>query len=187
MKKIIYLISIFFILSTSSYSLSKFGFDLGTEYGFGLKGSFGTPKTQFEIGGGLLPIFSYFHVDYIYIGGGSDPSDEDYFDIYLSGSIGAKLNIAINDPEKDNRLGLKFGVSYNTIVQAGFGGGLDYVVSKKPKHIVISGGVMFYPKAYDELLERLNEKEDTSFTKDDLTASFTNVVPFVSITIFFGE
>lgn len=186
MKKLICVIFIVFI-SSASYAQSKFGFDLGTEYGFGLKGSFGSPKTQFEVGGGLLPVFSYFHVNYIYIGGGSGPSDEDYFNIYLSGAIGAKINIALNNPEKDNRLGLKFGASYNTILQAGFGGGVDYVVSKKPKNIVISGGVMIYPNAYDELLERLNEKEGTSFTKDDLTATFTNVMPFVSVTIFFGE
>ena len=171
-------LSILILLILWSFSHAQIGLNLGTEYGFGLMIQAGSPAVKVEIGGGLTPLFVYWQIEDIF---GSN--DQDYYKLYLSGTVGAKLNLALKNPNKD-RLGLKFGASYDTIMKMGFGGGLDYRISKKPKNIVISGGVMIYPDAYDELLDRLNEEENTDYSKDDLYSALVSLRPFVSLTLY---
>jgi len=172
---------IFLLLGFTSSSLSQVGLNLGNEYGLGLMVQIGSPQTKLELGGGLTPLLVYWQITDIW---GSN--DETYLKFYFSGTIGAKLNFALSNPEKD-RLGLKLGISYDTIMKTGFGAGIDYNISKKPKNIVISGGFTIYPKAYDELLNRLNEEEGTDYSRDDVSGVLMNFRPFVGLTIFFGE
>ena len=181
MKNKVISLSILLLIILWSSSHAQVGINLGNEYGMGLMIQAGSPAVKIEIGGGLMPLFVYWQIEDIF---GSN--DQDYFKLYLSGNVGAKLNFALKEPEKD-RMGLKFGASYDTIMKMGFGGGLDYNVSQKPKNIVISGGVMYYPEAYDVLLDRLNEEENTDYSKDDLSATIVNLRPFVSLTIYLGQ
>ena len=181
MKSKVILITALLLVALASYSNAQVGLALGNEYGFGLMAQLGSPAARLELGGGLTPLVVYWQTQTIFGG-----NDDDYLKFYLSGTFGAKLNVALKNPQK-KRLGLKFGVSYNTMVKMGFGGGVDYNIALKPKNIVISGGFMYYPNAYDELLNRLNEEEDTDFSKDDVYAALMNFMPFVGLTIYFGK
>jgi hypothetical protein len=172
---------IFLLLGFTSSSLSQVGLNLGNEYGLGLMVQLGTPKIKLEFGGGLTPLFVSWQITDI-----RGSNDETYFKFYFSGTFGSKINFALSNPEKD-RLGLKLGISYDTIMKTGFGAGIDYNISQKPKNIVISGGFMIYPKAYDELLNRLNDEEGTNYSNEDVSAVLINFRPFVGLTIFFGE
>ena len=181
MKSNVVFVSIFLLFVLTSSSNAQVGLALGNEYGFGIITQFGPPSAKIELGGGLTPLVVYWQNQTI-----SGGHDEDYLKLYLTGTFGAKINLALKNPQK-NRLGLKLGVSYNTMVKVGFGRGIDYNIAMKPKNIVISGGFMIYPKAYDELLNRLNEEEDTDYSKDDVYAALINFMPFVGLTIYFGE
>lgn len=173
--------ALFLLFGFTSSSLSQVGLNLGNEYGLGLIVQIGSPQTKLELGGGLTPLFVYWQITDIW---GSN--DETYLKFYFSGTLGAKLNLALSNAEKD-RLGLKLGISYNTIMKTGFGAGIDYNISQKPKNIVISAGLMIYPKACDELLNRLNEEEGTNYINEDVSAVLMNFRPFVGLTIFFGK
>jgi hypothetical protein len=83
-------------------------------------------------------------------------------------------------------LGIKLGASYNTLLKAGFGGGIDFQVAEKPK-IVLSGGTMIYPKAKEEIVKKINEDDGTNYAEDDLSAPLASIQPFVNISIFFGK
>ncbi|MBN2105388.1 hypothetical protein JW835_15220 [bacterium] len=182
MKKLFAAALILVVLSTFSYGQAGVGFNLGTEYGTGLLAQFGTQKVKLEIGGGVTPILVIWQITVIGSGYGGD---ETYTKFYLSGTFGAKLNIALNKEEK-GRLGLKLGANYDTIMKTGIGIGVDYNISGKPKKpIVISGGFTYYADAYDELFDRLVEDEGEDFTKDDVSASLIGFRPFVSVTLFF--
>jgi len=178
--KVLFLI-IFLLSGLNASSIAQVGLNLGNEYGLGLMVQIGSPQTKLELGGGLTPLLVYWQITDIW---GSN--DETYLKFYFSGTLGAKLNFALSNPEKD-RLGLKLGISYDTIMKTGFGAGIDYNISQKPKNIVISGGFTIYPQAYDELLKHLNEEEDTNYSKEDVSAVLINFRPFVGVTIFFGE
>lgn len=159
-----------------SSATAQIGLNAGNDYGLALAAEVGSYKTKLEVGGGLTPILVYWNTDL-----------DQYLKLYFSGTIGSKMNIALTDPDEKNRLGLKFGVSYNTIMKLGFGGGVDYTIAHKPYRLVLAGGGMVYPKAYDKLLWRLNEEEGTSYISDDISAPFMNFRPFVGITVFPGD
>jgi hypothetical protein len=160
-----------------TFSGLQAGIVLGNEYGFGLGARYGNRDIYMEFGGGLLPIVAFWQV------GGSSFSDDTYLKFYLSGVAGAKVSLALNKHYK-KRMGLKLGVSYNELIKLGFGGGIDYHASLDPV-IVIAGGIMYYPEAYDILFERLQDDEDRRFVKDDLSATLLNIMPFVSVSIYF--
>jgi len=67
------------------------------------------------------------------------------------------------------------------------GGGIDYVLVDKPHKVIIGGGFLYFSNAYDELLDRLNDEEDTSYTEDDVSAVLMNFRPYLSISILFGK
>ena len=103
---------------------------------------------------------------------------------FLLRAVGAKLNLSGSGQDEDNRFGIKFGLSYNTLIGVGFGGGVDYRVSKTPI-VLLGGGLMFYPDARDKLLIRINEDEGRHYT--DFNAPLASVQPFVSLSILFGK
>ncbi len=175
-----HVILIFIILiCSSSYVHSQIGLTLGNEYGVGAIGQVGTHQVKLEAGAGFLPLLVYWQIT------GFGVSDETYLKFYFPFHFGANINIGLSKPEDKNRLGLKLGAHQDAIMKTGFGGGVDYVVSAEKNTIVISGGLLVYPKAYDELLERLRDEENKDFSKDDISATFINIRPFVSISIFF--
>jgi len=177
MKKYSILFSalILFIFVPKASAQFEFGLAAGTEYGFGLLARVGTPTVMLELGGGLAPQFVFWTVY-----GGSNS----YLKFYLPATVGAKLSFSSSKSSKESRIGFKFGVSYNTILKTGFGGGVDYTWGEKTR-FVISGGAMYYPQAYDELLERLNDAEGTSYGKEDTSSVLMNFQPFVSFGIIF--
>lgn len=181
MKTKLLVSGILILLSSFSFANGQVGFTVGTEYGIGIIAQVGSPATKVEIGGGLAPLFLYWDVNVMF------GEDKDYLKLYFPVTIGAKLNIGLSKPDEKNRLGLKLGASYNTIMKTGFGGGVDYSIVNKPYKIIIASGFMIYPKAYDELLNRLNEEEGTSYTKEDVSAALVNFQPFVSVSIFIGK
>jgi hypothetical protein len=158
-------------------SFSNIGVNIGNEYGIGLIVRAGSNRIYFEAGGGLLPLFAFWDVQGI---GGA--SSETYFKLYFTGAFGGKVNIALTQPDKD-RLGLKLGVTYNGLIKFGYGGGLDYRVSPDPD-IMISGGFMYYPDAYDTLFDKLKSEENKDFIKDESSEVLVGFMPFVSVAIY---
>jgi hypothetical protein len=112
-------------------------------------------------------------------------SDDNYLKFYFPGALGAKLSIGLNDPDEKGHIRLKLGGGYNTIMKAGFGGGMDLTIDDEPTAVVLTAGLMIYPEAGDELLDRLNDEENTSYTQDDVSAALMSVQPFVGISFFF--
>lgn len=115
-----------FLLIKASLGYGQVGLTAGTEYGFGLMAQVGTDAAKLEIGGGLAPLL--FSADVTF--------GDNIFKIYFPGTIGVKLSIRTRGSEEENRLGIKFGLSYNTLIKIGFGGGIDYQISKKPNIVI---------------------------------------------------
>ncbi len=171
------LILLFFtilILFKAYDSNAQVGFSAGTEYGFGFVAHVGTEAATLELGGGLAPLLSFTDATF----------GDDIFKIYFPGTVGAKLSIRTKGSEEENRLGIKFGLSYNTLLKTGFGGGIDYKISKKPK-VIVGSGAMIFPAAKDELRKQLNEDKGTNYTDDDFSAPTAFLQPFISISILF--
>ena len=164
------------ILFKASYSNAQVGLSAGTEYGIGFVAHVGTDAANLELGGGLAPLLFFADVTF----------GDDIFKIYFPGKVGAKLSIRTKGSEEEHRLGIKFGLSYNTLIKTGFGGGIDYQISKKP-NVVIGGGAMIYPNAKDELRKQVNEDEGTNYSDDEFSAPLASFQPFVSISIFWGK
>lgn len=167
---------IFLHLSLASFAKGQAGLTFGTEYGIGFVAQVGSHATKLEIGGGVVP-FLFF---------ATSTFGDDITKIYFPGTIGAKLSFGTKKSDDENRLGIKLGVSYNTLIKTGFGGGIDYQVAKDPK-LVIGGGVMIYPDAKDELRARINEDEGTNYTDEEFSAPLASFQPFVSFSILFGK
>lgn len=177
--KIILLVTLLFLGPISSAN-GQIGITAGTEYGFGGIAQVGSHTAKLEIGGGLVPLFVFWQIHGPFV-------EKNYFKLYFPGVVGAKLSVALTKPDRKDRLGVKLGASYNTIMKVGFGGGVDYSIAKKSHRIVISAGFMIYPDAYDELLDRFNEEEETSYTKEDVSAALMSFQPFVSVSLLFGK
>ena len=170
------------LLVVACPSFAQVGISLGTEYGFGLAAQLGNRNVKIELGGGLVPVLVYWRI----IGYGPYGSiDESYLKFYLPGEVGAKLNISFSDTD-ENRLGFKLGASYNRIMKIGFGAGIDYRTGKKAPYLTVAGGFMYFPRAYDELLRRLNDEEQTIYNRDDVSAVLVGFRPYVGLTIYFG-
>jgi len=180
MKRELFVGVFFFSISTIGFINAQIGINLGTEYGFGVITQTGSEAIKLELGGGISPLLVAWSIT---SSGFGYTSDEVKIKLYFPGVVGAKLNIKLSGEEKENRLGLKLGMSYNTILKTGYGGGVSYDMIGRKNTIVISGGIMLYPKADDELLARLNEEEGTSFTKNEATAFLLDIQPFVSLSI----
>lgn len=163
------------VLSGSAFSQMNFGFTLGNEYGFGLIARVGTPSVMLEAGGGIAPSFILWNINY-----GSDV----YFKFYFPFTAGAKVCFGLGGFSEDDIAYLKLGASYNSIMKMGFGGGADYTFGEKTRYVV-STGIMYFPKSYDELLSRLNEEEGKNYAKDDTTSFLAQFQPFVAFSILF--
>lgn len=172
---------VFSLLSLNSLAIAQIGLNFGTEYGLGVIAQAGSEEIKLEAGGGLNPLLVVWSITKSGFGFGS--SSETKIKFYLPGIIGAKLNVKLSGDKNENRLGLKLGVSYNTIIKTGFGGGLAYDMIGKKNRVIISGGIMVFPKADDELLARLNEDEGIFYNQDDVSAVLLNIQPFIGLSI----
>jgi hypothetical protein len=161
------------IVAATPAAEGQVGLTAGTEYGFGAYARVGTPQVAVELGAGLAP--------FLFIG--SDSYD-DYVKLWFPVAAGAKLSIAVSKPDDPDRFGVKFGVTYNGILKTGFGGGVDYRVGRSPD-VILAGGLMVFPDAAQGIVDRFNEDEGTSYTKDNMTISLGEVQPFLSISIVF--
>jgi hypothetical protein len=167
--------ALFLLLSTSVVH-SQVGFTAGTEYGIGLVTRIGPAPAKIEIGGGLAPLFVFVDVTY-----GSDITK-----LYFPATIGAKLSFRVTDTTAENRLGIKLGANYNTLLGGGFGGGVDFEFNKDPV-IVLGGGLMVFPEAEGKIRVRINEDEHTHYSESEFSAPLAIFQPFVSISILFGR
>lgn len=174
-KYFIFIVLITFLLITNANG--QVGLCVGNEYGIGVVAKVGPPAIKFEAGAGLSPLLVFWNISY----------QDDYIKFYLPFTVGAAVNIALTPPARKDRLGLKFEINHNTIIKTGFGCGVDYVLVDKPHKVVIGGGFLYFSKAYDELLARLNDEENTHYTEVDVSAALMNFRPFVSISILFGK
>jgi hypothetical protein len=170
------LMLVLMILSCASVATGQVGLTVGTEYGIGLTAQLGPHATKLELGGGILPYFFFATVTF----------GDDITKLFFPGTIGAKLSFSTKKSAEENRVGIKLGASYNTLLKAGFGGGVDFQAAENPK-IVISGGAMIYPKAKEEIVRKINEDDGTNYAKDDFSAPLASFQPFVNISIFFGK
>lgn len=152
------------------------GVTCGSEYGLGFIAQIGPPEVKLEVGAGVLFFVFFANVAY----------GEDITEVYFPATVGAKLSLDTVQAEDENRLGIKLGMSYNTLFKTGYGGGIDYQIHKAPK-LVIGGGVMIYPAAKDELLARLNKHEGTSYMDKDFSAPWAKVQPFISFSVLFDK
>ena len=80
--------------------------------------------------------------------------------------------------------GLKLGFNYDSIIKSCFHFGVDFNFSKE---IVFSVGVMYRPNAYNKSLDKLNDKENTNYTKGELSLVLVGFRPFFSFLINFGK
>ncbi len=180
MQKVSLILIVLSLLGLSSLIKAQIGVNFGTEYGFGIVAQAGSEEIKLEAGGGINPLLVVWRITTIGFGVSSDDTE---IKLYFPGVIGARLNLKLSGEEDENRLGLKLGINYNTTLRTGYGGGLAYDMIGKKNRIVISGGVMVFPKADDELLDRLNEDEGTSFTQDEVSAFLLDIQPFVGLSI----
>jgi len=148
---------------------ARMGLTAGTEYGLGAVARIGSNDMLVEAGGGLAPFWVFV-------------TGVDELEIYFPFTVGAKLSIATTKGDNPNRFGVKFGISYNSILKTGFGGGVDYVVSKDPQ-IVLGGGLMYYPGAVEGVTDKY--REDTGRTA--VFGEEVGIQPAVSISVFFGK
>jgi len=175
MKRLLFML-VLIILSGATVVNGQVGFTVGTEYGIGLIAQLGPPATKLELGGGVVPFFFFATATF----------GDDITKFYFPGTIGAKLSLSTKKSAEENRVGIKLGASYNTLLKAGFGGGVDFQVADKPK-IVISGGAMIYPKAKEEIVRKINEDDGTNYSADEFSAPLASFQPFVNLSIFFGK
>jgi hypothetical protein len=143
---------------------------LGTEYGFGGLVAAGNRAVRFEIAGGFAPVLFY----------ASGTSGGDILKIYFPAAVGAQVGFALGD--STNERSLKLGVTYNTLIKLGVGGGLD--IRLRPK-LRLAVGVMVYREAKELLVARVNKDDATSYSADSFSAPLAGVQPFGSVTIFF--
>ena len=127
-----------------------------------------------EVGAGFAPLLVFVDVF---------PGD-DIFELYMPATLGAKINVLLREVDEDGRLGVKFGVSHNSITGTGFGGGADYQFGREPT-IVLSGGLMLYPDAEEKLRKRINKDKGTAFTEDNFSAPLAMVSPFLAVSLLF--
>lgn len=174
--KPLFICFIYVFLFIASPSYAQVGLSVGTEYGLGLAAQVGTEAAQLEVAGGLLPLLFFAIVTF----------DDDILELFFPWTIGAKIIVRPNSWDEDNRIGIKFGLSYNTLLKTGFGGGVNYQMSKKPK-VIASVGIMIYLKAKDELRKKINEDKGKNFSDDEFSAPLSFFQPFVSVSIFWGK
>ena len=153
-KSIIILVIIICGATYGQIAQAQIGVTAGTEYGIGGIARAGSHNVTVELGGGFAPFFFYLSV----IG------SRDISHLYFPGVVGAKLSFALTDEQDPHRAGLKFGATYNSLIGIGFGGGLDYKVSKKDP-VYIAACLMIHPSAKQLLVDRLNEDEDTNYSE----------------------
>lgn len=175
-KSIIVLAVVVFIATCPQIAFTQVGVTVGTEYGFGGIVRIGSYKTTAEFGGGFAPFFFFMNV----IGG------NDITKLYFPLSGGGKLSFALTDENDPQRIGLKFGASYNSLIGTGFGGGIDYKVSKKDP-IYIAAGIMIYPEAKRLIIERINEDDGTHYTESQVEAPTAPLQIVVSVSYIFGK
>jgi hypothetical protein len=166
------LFCITFLLFYATALQSQIGCTAGTEYGFGAIGYLGSADIGIEAGSGIAPNFVF----------ASSPG-KDIFVLYFPYVLGVK---AVINPStgKDINYSFKIGVSYNSMIKLGFGGGINLYVSEKPQ-ILLSGGAIIYPKAENELRKRINKDENMNISKNNFSAPLTLFQPFLSLSILF--
>ena len=180
MRKKFWIIFSLFILN--SLANAQIGINLGTEYGLGAIVQAGTEEIKLEAGGGLNPLVVVWSITRS--GYRISSSSETIVKLYFPGIIGIKLNLKLSGEKNKNRLGLKFGISYNTILKTGFGGGLAYDIKGMKNTITITGGMMIFSKADDELLVRLNKEEGTFYTNNEVSAVLLTIQPYIGFSVF---
>ncbi len=128
------------------------GIALGLESGFGAFGRAGSEAVKVEGAAGFTPVISVVTTQ-LFING--VPSlDETSVDFYFPLQLGARVSFRVSDPDADNRLAVRAGGSYNTLLKAGFGGGVDYGISEK---MTLAAALMVFPDAPDELKKKFIE------------------------------
>lgn len=155
---------------------AQIGITGGTEYGIGGIVRAGSHQTTAEFGGGIVPFFFYLTV----IGG------NDVAKLYFPLSAGAKLSFALTDEKDPHRAGLKLGASYNSLIGIGFGGGLDYKISKKDP-VFVAACMMVYPSAKQLLVDRLNEDDGSHYKESEVEMPLAGFQIVVSVSYLFGH
>ncbi|MBM3712537.1 MAG: hypothetical protein FJW56_03765 [Actinobacteria bacterium] len=178
MKKNVILFLILIVLSVSnSFGQTSFGLHGGIDYGLGGKIRFGQPEISFEIGGGIVPILVFWTIT------GYFGSTDSYIKFYMSPSVGGALSFAVSNPGKSNQLNIKINGVYNILMGIGFGGGVDFLAKKGAKNVWLSGGIIYFPNAYDTLLEELIKDEHLiNVSKDDISSVLVNIRPYIGVT-----
>lgn len=166
-------IALLFFLA-SSIACGQVGLTFGTEYGMGVLARLGPSAAKVEFGGGVAPLLFL----------ASFSNGENTLRLYMPGTVGGKVNFRVNDSDLEDRLGIDVGVSYNTLLGIGIGGGGDIQLGGHPMFL-IGAGVMIYPNAREGLLDRFNEDENTRYTDSQFSAPFAVFQPFLSASILF--
>ncbi len=167
------LVAISLLLSSPTYGQA--GLTGGTEYGFGIIVRGGSRSAQLEVAGGLAPLLVFVSTNF----------GDDILKVYFPVSVGAKLSFGLSGPEAENRFGVKLGATYNSLMKMGFGGGVDYQLSKKP-NVFLGAGLMIFPQAEDKVRIRINEDDGTSFTSSEFSAPLLIAQFAISLSILFG-
>ena len=178
MKKIALILLILIVLSVSnSFGQVSFGIHGGIDYGFGGTIRIGQPEISFEIGAGIVPILVFWNITRFF------GSSESFIKFYMSPSVGGALSFAISNPGKSNQLNIKINGVYNVLMGPGIGGGIDYLVNKGENNVWLTGGIIFFPDAFDTLLEKLIEDEHlTNVVKNDVSSLLVDIRPYIGIT-----
>lgn len=154
------------------------GLSLGGEYGFGAIARVGTDAQGIEVGAGFTPVL-VFGREQLFINGES-VLDEVFFDAFFPATVGAKVNFRVRGSEDGTRrTAVEFGVSYNELIELGFGGGVEGRISDR---VLVSGGLMFYSKAADQLADKISEVRGLPVDEFEL-AFLVNYQPYVSFSI----
>ena len=180
MKKLKYLIvSISLLFTTNLCCQTFFGIHGGIDYGLGGQIRFGQPEISIEIGAGVLPIIVFWSIS------SNFGYNKSYIKFYMSPSIGGAISFAVSNPGKKNQFSIKFSGVYNVLMGPGVGGGIDFLVSKgENKNVWLSAGILYFPDAYDTLLDELIKDEHLfNITRDDISSVLVNFRPYIGITL----
>lgn len=132
----------------------SFGVVAGNEYGFGATARIGPSAALMEVGAGFAPLL-VFGTEQVRFNG-TVIQDDVFLEIFIPVAVGAKMSLRLKGSEDDKgRVGLKTGVTYNSLMRFGFGGGMDFGISE---NAVIAAGLMYYPEADDELAKKISEE-----------------------------
>ena len=166
---------------------AQIGITFGNEYGFGIAAQAGSRAVFIEAGAGLAPVIHFAAVDKIGSEGYVVASEETYLKIYFPFSTGARLCAHISGEEGENTWEFKIGADYNTLLKAGFGAGVRYTIFREKRRYALSAGMMFYPDADKELLEKLNEDEGPGLVpSSDSIEEIERFRPYISAIVFFS-